>query len=192
MPRRTTSLGSILDRIEALDGDGPVSLGEIVRLTGKASFAPMLIIPAIALVSPLSGIPFFSSMMGMIIFLVSVQMLLRRKHLWLPDWLLSLKAERTRVRKAFQMLHPFVAWLDRHTHRRLTILTHRPFVFIPQLLCVVSGMILPMMELIPFSSTMVGLSVSLLAIGMFARDGVLLLLACLPYVVLAGLITKII
>lgn len=190
MSTRTASLVSILADIEDLQGEGSVTLGEVVRLIGQISFAPLLIVPAVALVSPLSGIPFFSTIMGVIIFLVSVQMLLRRDHLWLPEWLLALKANRTRVRSAFEKLHPFVAWLDRRTQTRLTALTHRPLVFIPQFACVLSGLCLPMMEVIPFSSSMVGLSVALLGIGMFARDGVILIIALIPYLVIAGLILQ--
>lgn len=192
MSTRAASLGSILAEIEKLEGDGTVTLGEVMRVIGRVSFTPLLIVPAIALVSPLSGIPFFSTIMGLVIFLVSLQMLLRRDHLWLPDWLLKLKASRARVRAAFEKLHPFVAWLDRRTHTRLTALTYRPLVFIPQLICVVSGMCLPLLEVVPFSSSMVGLAVALLGIGMLARDGVFLLIAMIPYAVIAGLLIRLI
>lgn len=128
----------------------------------------------------------------MIIFLVSVQMLLGREHLWLPRWVLNFRANRARVRAAFGKLHPLVGWLDRRTKTRLTVLTHRPLVFIPQLLCVISGLILPLMEFIPFSSSMIGLAVTLLGIGIFARDGVILVLALLPYVIIGGLVMRII
>lgn len=194
MSTRAASLVSILAQIEELegDGDGAVTLGEVMRVIGRVSFAPLLIVPAIALVSPLSGIPFFSTIMGLVIFLVSIQMLLRRDHLWLPNWLLMLRARRTRVHTAFEKLHPFVSWLDRRTHTRLTALTHRPLVFIPQLICVLSGMCLPLLELVPFSSSMVGLAVTLLGIGLMARDGVFLIIAMIPYAVLAGLVIRLI
>jgi hypothetical protein len=183
---------SILESIQDADGEERITVGEIVHLIGAVSFAPLLIVPAIALVSPLSGIPMFSAMMGVIIFLVSVQMLFHRTHLWLPGWILRLRARRTRVKYAFQKLHPLVRWLDRHTKTRLVVLTDPPFVVIPQLICVLSGMVLPLMELVPFSSSMIGLSVALLSIGIFTRDGVLLTLALVPYALIAGLLMRII
>ena len=192
MSTRSASLTGILDRIENAQGEETMSVGEIVSLIGQVSFVPLLIIPAIALVSPLSGIPLFSSTMGVIIFLVSVQMLLQRDQLWLPNWVLQIRANRGHVTTAFKKLHPFVGWLDRRTESRLTVLTHRPLVFVPQILCVVSGMILPLLELVPFSSSLIGLSVALLGIGIFARDGVLLVLALLPYMLIGGILTKLI
>ncbi len=190
MPSRTANLTSVLDQIEHAEGSPRITVGEVVELTGQVSFAPLLIVPAIALVTPLSGIPLFSSAMGIIIFLVSVQMLFRREKLWLPKWILDLKAPRPRVHAMFRWIHPFVDWLDRRTHSRLTLLTHRPFVFVPQCLCVLSGMVLPMMELIPFSSSLMGLSVALLGIGIFTRDGILLMLALIPYALIAALVFR--
>lgn len=192
MSTRSASLMSILKRVENAAGDETMSVGEIVDLVGQVSFAPLLIVPAIALVSPLSGIPLFSSTMGLIIFLVSFQMLLRRENLWLPRWVLRMRASRRRVRSVFERLHPFVRWLDRRTETRLTVFTHQPLVIIPQILCVLSGMLLPVLEIVPFSSSMIGLSVALLGIGIFARDGVLLVLAVLPYMLVGALIWKVI
>ncbi|MGJ8596202.1 exopolysaccharide biosynthesis protein [Sulfitobacter sp.] len=192
MSTRSASLVSIITEIEDLEGNGSVTLGEVVRLIGQVSFAPLLIVPAIALVSPLSGIPLFSTIMGLIIFLVSIQMLFRRDHLWLPNWLLHLTARRSRVRSAFEKLHPLVAWLDKRTHKRLTALTHRPLIFIPQTACVLSGMCLPLLEVVPFSSSMVGLAVALMGIGIFVRDGVVLMIAMVPYAIIAVLVTRLI
>lgn len=192
MSGRSASLVDIIEKLEDVEGVGNITLGELVNIIGRVSFAPLLIVPAIALASPLSGIPLFSTIMGVTIFLVSSQMLLRRERLWLPGWLLRVHVKRSTLRYAFGKLHPFVAWLDRRTQSRFTILTHRPLVIVPQLLCCLSGLILPILEFVPFSSSMVGISVALLGIGMFARDGVLLMLALLPYVMIGVLIARVV
>ncbi|WP_299031379.1 exopolysaccharide biosynthesis protein [uncultured Sulfitobacter sp.] len=192
MSTRSASLMSILKRIENARGDEQITIGEIVNLIGQVSFAPLLIVPAIALVTPLSGIPLFSATMGIIIFLVSSQMVLRREYLWLPQWVLRIRANRRYVKTAFEKMHPLVKWLDRRTETRLTVLTHKPLVFVPQLLCVLSGLVLPLMEFIPFSSSMVGLSVALLGIGILARDGAVVFLALVPYALVGGLVWKVV
>ena len=192
MKIRSENLMSMLRRIEAAGSEGRINVREIVYLIGKVSFAPLLIVPAIALVSPLSSIPLFSSTMGIIIFLVSIQMLLRRNHLWLPEWILRLEAKRSIVRSAFEKIHPVADWLDRRTETRLTFLTTPPFIIIPEALCMISGMIMPVLELVPFSSSLIGLSVVLLGLGLFARNGVILVLAVIPYLLIGALIAKII
>ena len=192
MSTRSANLVSIIARMEDVNGNGKIKIDEIIKIIGQVSFAPLLILPAIALATPLSGIPLFSSIMGVIIFLVSVQMLMRREELWLPHWLLNIGTSRSRIRASFEKLRPIVAWLDRRTQTRLTVLTHRPLVFIPQVICVLSGMCLPLLEFVPFSSSLVGVAVALLGIGMFARDGVILILAMLPFVGIGFLVARII
>ncbi|MEQ6204892.1 exopolysaccharide biosynthesis protein [Sulfitobacter sp. HNIBRBA2951] len=192
MSSRTANLTGMLEQIENAEGSSQISVGEIVGLVGSVSFAPLLIVPALALVTPLSGIPLFSSTMGIIIFLVSAQMIVRRESLWLPEWLLDLQTSRSRVHGMFERIRPFVEWLDRRTHSRFTVLTHRPLVLIPQGLCVLSGAVLPLLELVPFSSSLIGVSIALLGIGIFARDGLLLMLALVPYTLIAALVLRVI
>lgn len=158
-----------------------VSVGEIVEAEQSVSLLPLLMLPAVALVSPLSGIPLFSSAMGIMISLVSLQIVAGRRTVWLPRWIRNLWANGHHVQNAFNWVKPFTRWLDQHTNARLRGLSRMPFVLVPQVLCLFSGLIIPFLELVPFSSSLIGLGVTLLALGMLARDGVILLLACIPY-----------
>lgn len=181
MSEQTAVLVNIVDRIVATTEREQVAVDDLVQAVGHASFTPVLLIPALAVVSPLSGIPLFSATMGMLIFLVSVQMLLRRDRLWLPEWLLRRKTGSARVRSVFLRLRPAMAWLDAHTYARLTAFVHRPLIFIPQMFCVLSGLVMPFLEFVPFSSSLVGGAVALLAFGMLARDGLFVLLGLALY-----------
>lgn len=192
MSTRSASLMTILETIENAQGEAKITVGEIVELIGRVSFAPLLVVPALALVSPLSGIPLFSTTMGIIIVLVATQMMLKRQTLWLPGWVLRMRASRKAVRTAFEKSHSFVRWLDRRTETRLTVLVHEPLVFFPQLLCVLSGLLLPFLELVPFSSSMIGVAVTLLGIGIFARDGAFIMIAMLPYLLIGGLVWRVV
>lgn len=167
-----------------------VSLGDLIRSAGHISFTPLLFLPALAVETPLSGIPLFSTTMGILIFLVAAQMLMQRDHLWLPNWLLNLQTGTARIQRRFDQLAPVTSWLDRHTHQRLTFLVRKPLVFIPQLLCLVSGFIIPFLEFVPFSSSLIGTAVALLALGMMARDGVILLIAFVPYIGVGWLLLR--
>jgi len=180
-PDQTEILVGIVDRIVAATDKEQVGIDDLVQAIGHASFAPVLLIPAIAVATPLSGIPMFSALMGVLIFLVSLQMLLRRDQLWLPKWLLNRKTNSARVRLVFERLRPAMAWLDAHTYSRLTAFVHRPLIFIPQTLCVLSGLLMPFLEFVPFSSSLVGAAVALLAFGMLARDGLFVILGLALY-----------
>ena len=73
------SLPEIIDRVlEAAEAE-TTDIRTILASFGRASFTPVLLLPAIAVATPLSGIPFFSSLMGVLIVLVAAQMLARRR-----------------------------------------------------------------------------------------------------------------
>ncbi|MBF9044508.1 exopolysaccharide biosynthesis protein [Rhodobacterales bacterium HKCCE4037] len=184
------SLPEIIDRVLDAAEDETTDIRTILKSFGRASFTPVLLLPAIAVATPLSGIPFFSSLMGIFIAIVSAQMLARRGHLWLPDFILSREIKGEKLKSAFTKIRPVANWIDRRTAKRLQILSHRPLIFIPQLVCLVSGLMMPFLEFVPFSSSVVGIGVTILALGMLARDGVVILLGLLPYAGVAWLIFR--
>src|SRR5690554_7602963 len=89
MASKLTNLEQLLDRIdEAGEGEEQVSLEQLMDHIGRRSFGPILLLIGVILVSPLSGIPGLPSTMGVAVLLLSLQMLLRRKYIWLPGWIL--------------------------------------------------------------------------------------------------------
>lgn len=184
-------LPEIIDRVLAVSEGDTVSVADITQSVGRAGFAALLLIPALAVATPLSGIPFFSALMGMMIVLVSVQMLARRRHLWLPAWLLRKELNGARVRKAFTKVRPVMQWIEDRTRQRLKFFVQAPLNIIPQGLCVLSGMMMPLLEFVPFSSSVMGIGVVFLTLGMLTRDGVVAILALVPYAGVAVLVMRI-
>ena len=84
-PDHETAADLVEQGWDALTGDY-TSVGDIVDTLGRANFAPLLILPALALVSPLSGVPGFTTLCGLIIAAVSLQQMVHRSSLWLPHW----------------------------------------------------------------------------------------------------------
>ncbi|SFS05028.1 exopolysaccharide biosynthesis protein [Yoonia litorea] len=158
-----------------------ITVRDVLGTVGGASFAPLLLVPALAVTSPLSGIPLFSSLMGLTIFIISMQMLFRRKHIWLPDWVLRRQVKGKTVQKAFRSLRSVARWLDRRTNERLSVLVRRPMIFLVQLVCALSGAAMPLFEIVPFTSSILGAGVAILALGMMARDGLVVLFGLTPY-----------
>ena len=169
-------LREILDQIERCAQAEEVSLDALLQSFGAASFVSALLVPAILVVSPLSGIPFFSSLCGLTIVAISAQMLLRRDHLSLPSSLTRRRLAGERLRAAVAKMRGVVDVLDRHTRRgRLRPLAGARGQVLPQALCVVAGMMMPVMELVPFSSSLLGAAVLSFSAALLTRDGVFVL-----------------
>jgi hypothetical protein len=182
------TLPEIIDRVLGAAESERTDIRAILKSFGRASFTPVLLLPALAVATPLSGIPLFSSLMGVMIALVAGQMLARRRFLWLPDWILARQINGATLKAAFLRVRPVAVWIDRRTARRIRIFSHRPLIFVPQIICFVSGLMMPLLEFVPFSSSVVGVGVAILALGMLAQDGVVILLGLLPYALAAWLV----
>lgn len=177
-PDHETAADLVEQGWDALTGDY-TCVGDIVDTLGRANFAPLLILPALALVSPLSGVPGFTTLCGLIIAAVSLQQMVHRSSLWLPRWSRAARLRTSRVREVYRWFRIPARWLDRVTRRRLHILVTEPLVILPQLFCLILGAVMPFLELIPFTSSILGVVITALAVGMFVGDGLLVLVGML-------------
>ena len=169
-------VGDIVERLDALTSNDRFTLGGVVETFGQKSFLPVMMVPALLVVSPLSGIPLFSSICGLSIAFIAAQMVLGRDHLWLPDFLMRRAVEGKRAHEAVARLKSVARWLDRHARQRARLFTRRPFRKMLQVLCLLCGAAMPFLELVPFSSSILGATVLLMATALLARDGLFALL----------------
>ncbi|QQA41911.1 exopolysaccharide biosynthesis protein [Pelagovum pacificum] len=183
------SVRGVVDSLERAATGEKTSMREVVESLGEASFVPVLMAPALAVVTPLSGIPLFSSLCGLLIALVSVQMLLNRDHLWLPDWLMRRTVETEKLTKGIGYMKKPADFLDRWTKERLSFLVKKPFNWITELACLICGSVMPLLEFVPFSSSIIGAAVVLFSLSLLVRDG---LFALFAFFFIAGGITLII
>ncbi|POF30438.1 exopolysaccharide biosynthesis protein [Roseibium marinum] len=174
------SLTRIIDRTTDVARREEVSVANLLSAFGQAGFAPLLFIPALAVVTPLSGIPAFSSLCGIMIFLIATQWLTGREDIWMPSWLTRRCISGGKLKVAMSKMRPLAAWLDGHSRKRLRFLFHRPFRYLLPLACMILGASMPLLELVPFSSSFFGAAICLIAVALITRDGLYALIALLP------------
>ncbi|WP_240611065.1 exopolysaccharide biosynthesis protein [Oceaniglobus ichthyenteri] len=177
----------IVERLEAMSHQDSVTIGDITESFGRTSFLPMMLIPALMLVSPLSGIPLFSSFCGIWIVVVAMQRIARRDRLWLPGFIMERTIQGASLNRASHALCWVADWLDRTSRPRLHVLVTPPVSLFSYSLCVLAGLTIPFLELIPFSSSLIGLMVVLLSVGLLVRDGLFVILALILGAVMATL-----
>lgn len=161
----------------AQERSGDVRLGDVMEAFGAAGFAGLITLFSLIVVTPLSGVPLVSSVMGVSIALIAGQAIAGRSHPWLPGPLRRRAIPKRRLGGALERTGRLIDWLDDHTRRRLKPLTRRPLSRAVYGLCLLCGALMPVLELIPFTSS-IAAGVSLLAaFGLLARDGVLVIAA---------------
>ena len=171
------SVGEILDKLEGLAADhGDVCLGSVVEALGNRSHGPFLLIPALIDISPVGGIPGLPTLLGVIIILVAGQMLLGRKHLWLPGFIAKRSMSREKICKTTGKLRRLARFLDRWFHGRLPKLTEGPFVRIAAGLCVLLALTVAPLEILPFATTAPMAAIAAFGLALLVRDGLLMII----------------
>ncbi|QXE89095.1 exopolysaccharide biosynthesis protein [Geomonas subterranea] len=178
MARDITTLQEMLDRIgDSGDNEGRVSLGKIVDSVGDRSFGPLLLMVGVIAASPLSGMPGVPTATGVFILLIAMQLFLRRDHFWLPKWLLRRSLAQDKVHKAIRWLLPVARFIDRWLRPRLPALIRGGSIYLISFVCAAIAVVMPMMELVPFSAHGAGLALSAFGLALISRDGLLALIA---------------
>lgn len=178
-PKRT--LSDTIQRVKSIASDDTVTLGDIIDRVGDTSILPAILLPALIAATPLSGIPGVSVVCGLLIALLSFELIFRFRHLYLPRKLRRFSLSGRKLRHALGKITPAVSWIDDHTRHRLSFLFHRPLIWVPQIICLLSGMAMPFLEFIPFSSSVAAIGVCFLVMAMLTRDGIFAILALIPY-----------
>jgi hypothetical protein len=177
MSRDLQNLEQLVDHIAGLaKQEDEVSLGLVVDSVGSRSFGPLLLVVGLMLASPLSGIPTMSVFAAAFVLLIALQMLIGRRHFWLPDWLLRRSINRDRVLKAMHWSRPPARFVDRLTKPRFSTMVGRGGSYAIAALCVCLGLMLPVLELVPFSSSAVGVALAAMGLALVSRDGLLVLI----------------
>ncbi|NSX53937.1 exopolysaccharide biosynthesis protein [Parasulfitobacter algicola] len=181
------SVTQVLDRLNDLQENESPTLGSVLSTFGATSFLPMMIAPALLLISPLSGIPLFSSVCGLLVAVVAAQMLMQRHCIWLPKFLRNRHIALDRLQAGTRRLRWLANWLDRHSRKRFRLLVGPPMIYVVQALPIVAGLAIPFMEAIPFSSSLMGAAILCFSLSLLARDGLYVVFGCLFLTIAASL-----
>lgn len=165
------ALGSLLDRLGDLTGGGRVHISDLMASLGQTSFIPLLVLPAIIVVSPLSIIPTLPTICGLMIALIAMQMLMGRDHLWLPQFILRRSVNSDQLRAALHRIRKPAGWIDRIVAHRLGVLVSPPLSGLLVAACMLAGVAMPLLEVLPFTSSVLAAAIGLIAIGLMVKDG---------------------
>lgn len=167
----------------SVDKRDGLTVQEMLDRVGPRSFGAVLLVPSLILVSPLSAIPLMPTLGGLVILTIAVQAFFGRRHLWLPRFLARRKLSTGQLTRAVRFLRKPADWLDRHSRRRLHLLTGTPLDRVALLSVIVVAATWPFLELLPMFTSISAGGVALVAFALMVRDGIILIGG---YAVLAG------
>ena len=166
------SLNDIIDAVVELGrSHKKASVGDLVDALGRASGVSVMLVAAAVATTPLSGIPGLSGFCGIVILLSAAQLFAGRTCIWLPDFMRRRKVDGQRLQSAIETLRKPAEFLDRYTRERLSWFVRGPGKKLIQGLCVLAGAMMPLLELIPFSASVMGATVSFFSVALLSLDG---------------------
>lgn len=175
MTHSPESVGELLDALNDLtQANERVSVGDMADAFGSRSYGPFLILPALIEISPIGGIPGLPTVLAAIVALFAVQIMLGKRHLWLPGFVMRRSVSSERMEKAVAKLRPLGERLDRWFHGRWRKLVSAPFVRVAGGICVLLACTVPPLELVPFASTLPMAAVIAFGMALLVRDGALM------------------
>ena len=177
--RELASLDDVLDTIERVaQAHDPVSVERVMDAIGSRSFGALLLLAGLVVLAPIIGdIPTVPTLMALLVFLVSAQLLASRQVFWLPRWLLIRSIEARTLQKALDRSRRPARFVDRLLKPRLDLLIAGRAQYAVAAACLVIAMLIPPMEFIPFSANIAGAALTLYGLALVGRDGLLALLA---------------
>jgi hypothetical protein len=165
------SVGDVLDKLRELADEGDVEVGHMMEAFGGRSYGPALVVLPLIEMSPIGGIPGLPTVLAAIIALLAIQIVLGRKHLWLPGFVARRRLGADKVRKVADTLTGFARFMDRHFHGRLKPLTRGPFVKAAGIIVIALCCTVPPLELLPFASTAPMFAIACFGLAMMVGDG---------------------
>ena len=173
LEQEPANLEQVLQRIgHAHAPGGEVSLGAILHELKHRSFGSLLLLAGLITFIPFTG---ESLLMGLFVLLVTGQMLFHHRHFWLPHRLLKLSIRQDRLCRLLDRLKPAARFMDRLLRRRLRLLVQGAGVYLIAAVCAALALIMPAMELVPFSAVSAGFVLCLFGLALIGCDGLLAL-----------------
>lgn len=163
--------------------DAPIlPMRELVATFGERGFGALLLL--LGLLSAVIGvIPGMTTVLGVPILIIGVQLLFRRDELWLPGWILRREIPRPAFSDAAHKVRSRLQWVERFSRPRLSFMSSDLSEALIGLMCVVWAAVL-MLPLIGFN-LVPSLIVAAFGFGLMQKDGVVMLVGWLGSVGMA-------
>lgn len=150
-----------------------VTIAEILDALDARAFGLATLIFAIPSVIPMPpGVP---TVVGIALFIVSVQMVMGRQELWLPKILSKRGFSRKALVSGFEKIKPQLEFVEKFARPRLLALTGKAATILIGVVIMIMAIIL-ILPLPPGGNFPPALACAVLGMGLVERDGVIVLL----------------
>jgi hypothetical protein len=178
-PQQFRSLRDLIAAIEnTAKEQETIGIEDILDLVGRRWYGPLLFVAGLVMMMPIVGdIPGVPIMMGSVVILISIQLLWKRKRVWLPRWICERRVASSKVIKGLRWFKKPARVVDSFTDSRFEWAVQHAGLTIVALMSMMVAAITPVLELIPFSATLAGFAIATFGVSVLAADGIVAFIA---------------
>lgn len=173
LPPGRHGLSDFLSRLAIEWPEERVSLGALAAALGGPGYGVLMLVLALPNLVPIY-LPGLSAVLGLPLAAIALQLALGRPRPWLPRWVLRRSMSKAEFAAVVLRALPWLRRAERFMRPRLEHLAAGPAERILGLVAVALALLLSLPIL--FSNIPLALPIVLLALGLLARDGVLVLI----------------
>lgn len=169
-----SSLYNVIQRLKNSTKAKETSVNAVLEAFEHRGFGPLLLIPALFLLLPTGALPGVPIVCSVILSLITLQILLGRKHPWLPNRLRNMRFRTRKLQNGLDKITPAAKIIDRYTGpRMLWLITPLSQKCIAMVCLLLAISIIPI-GLIPFAVDPIAIAVIILALGITVGDGLII------------------
>lgn len=176
----SASLVDVLDQLTNADlnGDGAVSIEEMLDLFGDRAFGPLFATLALIQILPTGIIPGVTDVVALCTLLLSWQLLIGAERPWVPKKLLSKKLNASKVQTSCKKARPWAEkvsrWFGPRADELVNTATASRFIALQGMLL---SLLMFTLGFIPGAADPVALALLILGLGLTCKDGWAVLLS---------------
>jgi hypothetical protein len=155
-----------------------ISIGDLLGLLKRRALGALIFIFAVPVALPLP--PGVSTVFGAPLLFLTAQLMLGMKP-WLPGIITNRSLKRSEFKKIITTVAPWLHRAESVMKPRLSFVGQRPFVYLLGLMCLVLSTVLFLP--IPLGNMLPAFAVSIIALGLLARDGVWMMIGMVTGIV---------
>lgn len=185
--RNGLNLAGLLGKLRDIDGE-TITLGDVLARIQDRGYGPLMLVPGLLALLPTGAIPGVPAVCGILIALIAAQLLFGLRSPWVPGRLKRFSFSRNKFAHAIGRVQPIAEHVDRYVYPRFGFLTQWPFNRILAGMCMLLGLSMIPVGLIPFAVAGPAAAIVLAALALSVRDGLLAILSIAVLVVFVPLL----
>ncbi|QEG24659.1 exopolysaccharide biosynthesis protein [Mariniblastus fucicola] len=168
------SLSGLLTHfVDTTEGQDKVKIVHLLDSLDSRSHGPMLLFPAIIAISPIGMVPGMSVITGTLIILIAGQMMFFSGKPWIPDKLEDFEFSREKLTSGVEKTKPWVKMFEKVVYNRFEFLAGGAVIYPIAIISILLALSFYPLAFVPLGVFAPGFAITMFALGLTARDGLL-------------------